>query len=223
MTKESQVEEELGYYIKKYNMEQFLNERLVKNIKLFHLNPYETLMTEQTETPYLYFLVYGQLKCAHYNSSGVLAVVAMIYPFSALGDVEVINNDLTVTSVVSTCASTVLGIPSSIVRKEGLNDPLFLQFICNELIRKLHSSTSLRLGHLIPVKSRLALYILSKPDAKEGKIIILPEKETLASMLGTTYRHLNRVMKDLIEEDTIGSGYPGVRIKKISNLQKLMD
>lgn len=223
MDKEFQIEDELSYYINKFKMDQFLNEKLLNSIQLFHFDSYKTVMTEQTETPYLYFLVDGQLKCAHYNSNGNLAVVAMMHPFSTLGDLEVINNDLTVTSVVSTCSSTVLGIPSSIVRKEGLNDPVFLKFICEELIKKLHSSTSLRLGHLVPVKSRLALYILSRSEASEGQIIILPEKETLASMLGTTYRHLNRVLRDLIEENTIGNGYPGVRIKKIINLQKLID
>jgi len=54
-------------------------------------------------------------------------------------------------------------------------------------------------------------------------VVILPEKETLASMLGTSMRHLNRVLKDLIDENTIGNGYPGVRIKNVVNLQKLID
>jgi CRP/FNR family transcriptional regulator, putaive post-exponential-phase nitrogen-starvation regulator len=214
---------ELEYYIKKFSIDSFVNDRMLSQMKIFHFKAYETVIAEQTKTQYVYFLVEGQLKCAHYNSNGTLAVVAMMHPFSTLGDVEIISNDLTVTSVVTICSSIILGIPVSIVRKEGMNDPLFLKFISEELVKKLHSSTSLRLGHLIPVKSRLALYILSKPEAGEGKIIVLPEKEALASMLGTTYRHLNRVLKELIEEDTIGTGYPGVRIRDIEKLQKLID
>jgi CRP/FNR family transcriptional regulator, putaive post-exponential-phase nitrogen-starvation regulator len=216
-------ENELEYYIKKFNINSFVNDRLLSQMKIFHFEAYDTVMTENTIIEYLYFLVDGHLKCAHYNSNGTLAVVAMMHPFSVLGDVEIISNDLTLTSVVTTGCSTVLGIPISIVRNEGLNDPIFLKMICEELVKKLNSSTSLRLGHLIPVISRLALYILSRPGAIEGKVIVLPEKEALASMLNTTYRHLNRVIKELKEENTIGDGYPGVKIKNIMNLQKLID
>jgi CRP/FNR family transcriptional regulator, putaive post-exponential-phase nitrogen-starvation regulator len=219
----SRDKDEIAQYIEEFKMDLFLNKILLNNIRLFHFKAYETIIAEQTKTKFIYFLVDGQIKCAHYNSSGTLAVVAMMHPFSTLGDVEIVNNDLTVTSVISTCPSTVLGIPVSIVRKEGLMDPLFLKFINAELVKKLQSSTSLRLGHLVPVKSRLALYILSKADTREDTVIILPEKEALASMLGTTYRHLNRVLKDLIEERTLGPGYPGVRIKNIKNLQNLID
>ena len=214
---------EIRDYIDRFRMDRFLNEKLIEHLQLFHFNAYDTIMREQTEISYLYFLVDGQIKCAHYNSNGTLAVVAMMHPFAILGDVEIIGNDLTMTSVVTTCPSKVLGIPVPVARKEGLNDPIFLKFLCKGLVEKLHNSTTLRLGHLVPVKSRLALYILSKPDVANGSVIILPEKEALASMLGTTYRHLNRVMKELIDENTIGSGYPGLRINKIKDLQKLID
>ncbi len=219
----SKKENELEYYIKKFNIDSFVNNKMLKQMKVFHFKAYETIFAEQTKAQYVYFLVDGQLQCAHYNSNGTLAVVAMMNPFSTLGDIELINNDLTETAVVTLCASTLLGIPLSIIQKEGLNDPLFLKFICRELVNKLHSSTSLRLGHLIPVKSRLALFILSKPEVLEGRVVILPEKEALASMLSTTYRHLNRVFRELIVEDTIGCSYPGVKIKNIMNLQKLID
>ena len=214
---------ELAHYIKKYKIDSFLNPRLLKQIKIFHLKSYETLITEQTIPQYLYLLVEGHIKCAHYHSNGTLAVVQLMHPFSALGDVELINNNLTITAAVATQPSTVLGILTSIVREEGMNDPLFLSFINKELVKKLHDSTALRLGHLLPVKSRLALFIISKPNASDGKVVIFPEKEALASMLGTTYRHLNRVLKELIEENTIGEGYPGVRIRNIINVQKLIN
>lgn len=223
MSRRSAEGNEIMNYIKEFKMDSFLNEKLLSQIEIFDFEAYETVMAEQSKTEYLYFLVEGQIKCAHYHSNGTLAVVAMINPFAVLGDVEIINNDLTVTAAVTTLPSIILGIPVTAVQKEGLNDPVFLRFIGQQLVKKLHSSTSLRLGHLLPVKSRLALFILSKPDVSNGKIIIFPEKETLASMLGTTYRHLNRVLKELVEENTIGKGYPGVKIKNRENLQKLID
>ena len=121
----SGIETEIRSYIDRFQMDRFLNDKLMKNLELFHLNAYETIMRERTEIPYIYFLVDGQVKCAHYNSNGTLAVVAMMHPFAVLGDVEIIGNDLTMTSVVTTCPSKVLGIPAPAARKEGLNDPAF--------------------------------------------------------------------------------------------------
>jgi len=223
MSVRSISEDNLEHYIKKFNIDSFLNDRLLSHIEIFPLEAYETLIAEQSIPDYFYLLVEGQIKCAHYHSNGTLAVVQIMHPFSALGDVELINNNLTITAAVATRPSIALGIRTSTVREEGMNDPLFLQFISKELVKKLHDSTALRLGHLLPVKSRLALYVVSKPDAVDGNIIVFPEKEALASMLGTTYRHLNRVLRELIVENTIGTGYPGVRIRNIMNLQKLID
>lgn len=223
MSERSFGEKNLEYYIKEFNIGRFLNEKLLSHIQILHLEAYETLIAEQSIPQYFYLLVEGQIKCAHYHSNGTLAVVQIMHPFSALGDVELINKHRAMTAAVATRPSVVLGIPASIIRDEGMNDPLFLQFISEELVKKLHDSTALRLGHLLPVKSRLALFVVSKPDAADGNILVFPEKEALASMLGTTYRHLNRVLKELMEENTIGPGYPGVRIKNIINLQKLIE
>lgn len=49
----------------------------------------------------------------------------------------------------------------------------------------------------------------------------MPDKDVLASMLGTTVRHLNRVIKDLVNEEIIGSGYPGLKIKDKKDLTVL--
>lgn len=217
------MSEELDFYINKFSIENILNERLISHLEVIRLKPFQTLIAEHSIPQYFYLLVEGQIKCAHYHANGILAVVQMMHPFSALGDVELINNNLTITAAVATRDSVVLGIKASVVRKEGMDDPNFLRFVSKELVNKLHDSTSLRLGHLLPVKSRLALYMVSKPGAEEGKIVVLPDKEALASMLGTTYRHLNRVFKELIDENTIGTGYPGVRILNMKNLQSLID
>ena len=111
MSKRHSEGNEVMNYIKEFKMDSFLNEKLLSQIRIFDFEAYETVMAEQSKTEYLYFLVEGQIKCAHYHSNGTLAVVAMINPFAVLGDVEIINNDLTVTAAVTTRPSAILGIP----------------------------------------------------------------------------------------------------------------
>ena len=212
----------IDQYIRQYDLERFLNRKLLEEIRLFRYDSYQTVLFEQTKVRYLYFVAEGQLKCAHYHPNGTLAVVAMLSPLNAIGDVELLDDSCTSTAVVTTRPTTLLGIPMTAIQQYGMEDPRFLRFVIGQLVSKVRDSTSLRLGNLLPVKSRLALYIMTKPGAETGGVVILPEKEVLASMLGTTYRHLNRVMKELIQEEAIGTGYPGVRVKDKGKLNRLI-
>lgn len=215
-------EETVERYVRKFDMASFLNSALLESLRPFYYEAYETVIFEQSKIRYLYFLVDGQLRCAHYHPNGTLAVVALNTPLTVMGDVELLSNSSASTAVVTIRRSILLGIPMTTIHKHGIDDPKFLRFIINQLTLKLNDSTSLRLGNLLPVKCRLALYIMTKPEAADGNIVILPEKETLASMLGTTLRHLNRVIHELIEDGVLGSGYPGVRVKNARILNRLI-
>ncbi len=75
------------------------------------------------------------------------------------------------------------------------------------------------MNQVLPVVTRLAVYILAYPVDEESGEMILPSKEDLASLLGTTPRHLNRVLKELVEAGTISAGYPHVTILDRSALE----
>ena len=222
MEKEKTTGKTIDYYTDKYSLKNILNSVLIENMKMYRFESYKTIFPEQKEIPMFYLLVEGELRCAHYNANGTLAVVAISKPLTALGDVEILNNNPASTAVMTTAPSVLLGIPMDKVRKHGLEDPVFLRFIIEQLVDKLYFSTSLILGHILPVKSRFALYIMTRPESGSSNVIILPEKEVLASMLGTSVRHLNRVLKELASEEAIGTGYPGIRIKDKKLLNSLI-
>lgn len=212
---------DLDFYIGKFSLETILNGRLLNALRVRRLESSGTLFREQAQVPFLYLLVEGRVRCAHYHSNGTLAVVDTMEPFQALGDVELLHGQLSTTAVISTEETVVLELPVAVVLREGMDDPVFLRFIISELTDKIMRSTSLRLGHLLPVKSRLALYLLTGGDGEE--VVILPEKDVLASLIGTTYRHLNRTLGELVDEGCIGSGYPGVRIRDREALNRIVD
>ncbi|MDR7316986.1 helix-turn-helix domain-containing protein [Brevibacillus nitrificans] len=79
------------------------------------------------------------------------------------------------------------------LQERYLNHPPFLQFILQKISHKLYNSTSLNL--LYPVENRFASYVLStlsdESELHTGKLT------EIADLLGTSYRHLNRVIRDL--------------------------
>lgn len=77
------------------------------------------------------------------------------------------------------------------------------------------------MNQVLPVISRLALYILAHPTNNEKEKVVLPSKEDIASLLGTTPRHLNRVLKELVESEIISAGYPLLHILNRPALQAL--
>jgi CRP/FNR family transcriptional regulator, putaive post-exponential-phase nitrogen-starvation regulator len=219
---EERLEKVLSQYIAEYNLNKILNEKLISQLRMLRLESYTTILCEQTTISHLYFLVEGEIQCATYHPNGTLAVVAILTPFNVIGDVEIMGTAKTSSTVITTCPSVLLGLPVSAVQQHGMNDPSFLHLIIDQLTIKLQKSTSLRLGHLLPLKSQLALYIITQSESQNSPVVILPEKEVLASMLGTSYRHLNRVMKELISQGAIGTGYPGVRVKSKELLSRLI-
>lgn len=213
----------ISHYLKYYEMEHFLNSELRSNISLHRFDPCDTIFSQETKISYFYLLVEGKLRCSHYLANGTLAVVAILNPLCALGDMEITGDRKTTTAATCIESSLLLGIPISVVKEHGSENPQFLKFIIEQLVFKINSSTSLHLGYLLPVKSRIALYIVSTTADKDERICILPSKEEFSSLLGTTERHLNRVLNELKTEGIIGSSYPGVRIKRWDKLNRLIE
>lgn len=214
------AEEELQHYIVRYNMVNFLNDDLLRHLQLFRFPAYSNIYLEQDEQQVLYFLVEGQVQCSHYHANGKLAVLALTNPFAAIGDVEIFNTTTVMSNVISTRDTTMLGIPSVYVHRYGAEDPRFLRFIISQLSEKFSDRNALQRNQVLLVINRLALYILSQPANEEGWVT-LPGREELASLLGSTPRHLNRVLKELIDSGHIDYEYPCLRIVDRIALQDL--
>lgn len=206
-------------YVARFGMAHFLNEDLLAHLQLFHFPAYTNIYTEQDEQHFLYFLVEGQVQCNHYHLNGKLAVIALSKPFTVIGDMEILSEERVNSNVIATRDTTMLGIATSVVNRYGANDPRFLRFLIDQLREKLYKTNSLQMNQLLPVVNRLAVYILSQLNHEN--ITILPDKEELASLLGTTPRHLNRVLKQLVEAGGINAGYPLVRVLNRSVLETL--
>ncbi len=208
-------------YITRFGMTRFLNDDLLRHLQPFHFPAYSNIYIEQDEQHYFYFLVKGQVQCSHYHLNGKLAVIALSEPFAAIGDMEILSAEPVKSNVIATQDTTMLGITSQVVERYGTDDPRFLRFLIDQLREKLYKTNALQMNQVLPVSNRLAVYLLAQPTNDAGAVT-LPGKEDLASLLGTTPRHLNRVLRDLVEAGTISAGYPQVQILNRAALEALM-
>lgn len=214
-----QSEKDVQGYVERYGMADFLNPTLLGALHVFHFPIHSYVYHAGQEQTYFYLLVEGQVQCSHYHASGKLAVLALCDPFTAIGDLEILDQTYVNSDVIATKPTTMLGLARTEVQFYGANDPRFLRFLLDQIKGKLYKANTIQITHLLPVINRLALYLLAQPQAERG--VALPDKEQFALMLGTTTRHLNRVLKELVEQAIISVGYPQVRILDRAALERL--
>lgn len=211
--------EAIEHYVARYDMASFLNKDMLAHLRLFHFPPYTNVFYEEDEQHYFYLLVEGQVQCSHYHENGKLAVLALSTPFTALGDLEILTRQPVRSNVITTKDTVMLGLPTTVVERYGANDPRFLRFLIDQLREKLYKQDSLHKHQVLPVVNRLAVYILSEQKNGGADEVELPGKEDLASLLGITPRHLNRVLRQLVEAGSISATYPRVRVLDPAALQ----
>jgi len=150
----------------------------------------------------LYLRLEGELQVDYFRPDGNQAVFSFETPFSVIGDIELFENCqvLSNVQVLKNCLTFVSSAKT--IRRYGYDDPQFLRFIMHYLFKKMYFSSTLLSQTPFSVEYRLSRYLLYRME-KDGKIINLEKRESLAAMLGTSTRQLNRIMKLLMESGAI--------------------
>lgn len=207
-------------YLTKFNLKIHLNEKLINNmsIKIFNKDEYIYKLNEQVD--FFYLLVEGRAKVMTLAANGRSLVLCLSTPLSVMGDLEFLNYSLADCNVIALEKCTCLAIPIAIVHEYGFNDCNFLRFIINTLGNKIrNNSTYSSINLLYPLENRLASYLLSLYyKNNKSPSFTIDSITNIADLLGTSYRHLNRVISKFIKEGAI---IKNKRIICISNIEIL--
>jgi CRP/FNR family transcriptional regulator, putaive post-exponential-phase nitrogen-starvation regulator len=216
----------LDFYIKKYELNSIFQDPMTEYMELLRFSKGELICSKGNKMNYVYFIVEGKVKIYILQEDGKLVLLRFNRPLSILGDVEFIKDSNIQCNVESLNETLLIGIPMEAARKHAYNDPEFLRFIIKNLSHKLYTtSNTVSLNLLYPLESRLASYLLSMKD-DEGHILNSDDIKTtrlveLANLLGTSYRHLNRVVNELVSRDIIERKKGVIAIKNLEKLQEL--
>jgi CRP-like cAMP-binding protein len=221
--KESKDRDELQGYLAAYRLKAVFPEQMMPHLSLYHFNRGE-LICAQGDTPeQLYVLVKGKIKIYTTSILGKALILSFKTPLEVIGDIEYIQHIDIINTVEAVTPVTMIGIPQRKMKEHGSHAP-FLQFLLDIITRKFALKTNfLRFSLMYPVEVRLASYLLSisNDEADREAPPIRMNLTDVANLIGTTYRHLNRIIADLCTQGLIERSKGALTILNREGLQQL--
>lgn len=216
----------LGEFIKKYDLDHIFDNSIIEEMKLFQIDYGEIVCSNGDHLDKLYILVEGKLKISISLPNGKSLLLRFNNPMALIGDVEFINNSEVRSNVEAVKHSLLIGISYKLLHDTHSNNPDFLKFLLTNVSYKLYTfSNASSLNLLFPVENRFASYLVStllddeiSSFANEIKTSKLTE---IAELLGTSYRHLNRVVSKFSSEEIIERKKGSLHVKNVEKLKLL--
>jgi CRP/FNR family transcriptional regulator, putaive post-exponential-phase nitrogen-starvation regulator len=210
--------DKLNYYIKKYAIDRIFSIEMTNFMELFLFDKDEYIYKANDKMNYLYFFVEGKAKVFTLLANGKSLLLMFCTPLRILGDVEFLDSNIANCNLQALKECLCIGISLENIREHAANDPTFLRYMCQSLSKKLTNSSLISsINLLYPLENRLASYILA--IVPEGETSPLEQIETqklteISELLGTSYRHLIRVLNKLCEKGIV---------RKEGNLIEILD
>lgn len=214
----------LEYYIEKYDLGIIRHADLSKYIKLFVFNKNEYIYQMDQEVDFFYFFVLGKAKVFTMVENGKAFLLGFYEPLMIIGDMEFSNSNYNYASTNIMALNEVhcIGIPIKILEEKYENDIKVLKFINNSLAEKLQDlSVASSINLLYPLENRLASYLVYLSNEDFNEIILTDKLTDISELLGTSYRHLLRVIKKFQNDKLINKNKNKIEILDIEKLRKL--
>lgn len=210
-------------YIAKYNIEGIFDSDILKTAVLHYYEKGEFILQAETELKHYYLLVDGKIKISFLFENGKSMFLKFYQDFNTIGDMELIKNSNVLCNVEAIRDSYLIAIPSDTLRKEYSQNVKFLHHLVESLSEKLNATiNNSSYNYIYPLINRLSSYLVEHITDSDH-ITLSSSYEEIAQFLGTTYRHLNRTLKELEGEEIIKCGNRKIIIldeKKLRELSK---
>lgn len=217
----------LTSYIETYSLNSIFKEKILGYMELFKFDKGELICTKDSEIDYMYFLVEGKIKVSTLHDNGKSVLLRFNKPLSIFGDIEFLTDYKVQCNAEAQSQALLIGIKMDILRAYAYEDTKFLQFLIKNLSEKLYvisNSTSINLSYNL--ENRLASYIISVIDDENNlnnKEVDFSKPTEIASLLGTSYRHLNRVIQEIVSKGIIEKNKKIITVKNFQKLKELSD
>ena len=182
----------------------------------FQKNDY--ICTQGQAITELTYILSGKVKIVRSLFNGKEHILEMLNQPQIFGDVELMTNQPAGSSVIALEEVQAVQLPLN-NKEELLKAPVFLYQIGRNLAMALHKQgITASTNASYSVKERLATHIL---NSEEENIFQL-SPSILASRFGTSYRHVQRVIKQFIDQGIIEKeAFKTYRILERQTLEKL--
>lgn len=224
--KEIADREQLAAYMETYGLKAVFTEPVIPYLTLYGFEQGEPICIQGEPSNVLYVLVKGKIKIYNTSPEGRTLVISFKNPLEVIGDVEYIRNGDIVNTVEAVSPVHMIGVEYRWLRKYcGDHSPLLL-FLLDIITKKFYmKSSSMSFNLLYPVEVRLASYLLSV-SFDEADVLFRGKLSTAdladaANLIGTSYRHLNRVLQKFSSKGLVERSKDGILVKDRDGLSKL--
>lgn len=211
----------MEHYIKQFELDKVLPQQMLKHIKLSNFTKGEYIFTQGEQPEYMHFLVEGRLKIFAASDDDKKLIIAFTQPFGVFGDIEFVQQRPYLNTGEAVTDGRMLKIPMKIVDEYGRSHFPFINFLLEVITRKFYDNAhaqSFNMLHSVDV--RFASYLLSSTTENDNYVSLLHIRD-VADLIGTSYRHLNRIIGQLSELGYIERAQRTIRILNREELYKL--
>ena len=219
-------EEGILSYLKKYDILDIFSNMDIKEIDILNIRKGQLICSKGDEISDMYFLVEGKVKIYTITPDDKRLILRFQKALGIIGDVEYIQGTDVLHTIEASTDCTVLKIPFKTIRKTVGEDARFLSFLLDVVTRRFRAKTdAATLNLLYPVEVRLASFLISTTTDEERSFYheeaVGSSLKDIADMIGTSYRHLNRVIKNLCNEDIISRSSGKLYVKDLNRLKDI--
>lgn len=218
--------EQIEEYIRKFQLEAIFPKKLKDYLHLYAFNQGEFICTQGQAAEYLYILVDGKMKIYTTTAEGKTLILSFKTPIEMVGDVEYVRNTDILNTVEAITDVVVIGVHKRHLKQYASDFAPFLQFLLDIITKKFYlKSSSMRFNLFYPVEVRLASYLVSVSFDKEDPLYNTEGNEInlkdTANLIGTSYRHLNRVIQRFCQDGLIERKKGSIVVKNRNGLLSL--
>ena len=215
----------LHSYLKKHDMLSLFTDIPCDEINLYKFAKREIVIATGEAIDQMYFFVDGKIKIYTDTIDDRRLTLRFQKAPAIVGELEYLHNEHAQHSVAASTECLAIGIRFDTIRQHLNDNPAFLRYllemISDKFSAKVHVSS---MNLLYPVDVRFASYLLSISGEDEETLFDENREDItlsdISEMIGTSYRHLNRVVQRLCDEGIIRKEK---RIVHINDRKKLLE
>jgi CRP-like cAMP-binding protein len=209
----------LEFYIKMHQIDAIFREELLPHLSLIRFNKGELICSQGDPFQYLYILVEGKLKIYTNSPEGKTLILSFKSPIEVIGDLEYVQGIDFINTVEAVSSVMMISVHHRWLKQYGHDHAPLLNFLLEIITKKFHlKNKSMSFNIMYPVEVRLASYLLSVSSEESELVFSIKDA---ASLIGTSYRHLNRVITQFCEEGLIERNRGFILVNDLDGLRKL--
>ncbi|MBR0629526.1 Crp/Fnr family transcriptional regulator [Bacillus altitudinis] len=191
-------------YMKTHLLQNVFHQKLISHVSLWRYQQGELICSKGDKREYMYLLVKGKLKIFTTTKEGKTFILCFKNPLEAIGDIEYVQQTDMVNTVEAVTEVHMLRISHQALMRHAKDDPRVLTFLLKGITNKFYTKSNDLSFHLLyPVEVRLASYLLSVLTGDDDAHARTLRLTDAASLIGTSYRHINRVIQQFQEKGLI--------------------